>query len=439
MNPSKAIRADWICPVSGPPLRDGILLIEDGRILEIGQVAPNGVPVESFDGCAIIPGFVNTHVHLELTVLRGFLENLPFFEWIRSLTEAKYKHLTSEDILCSARLGAIECLEAGVTAVGEVTDLGAGWLAMNEFGLRGVAYQEVFGPSEDVAADALRALIDKVNTMRENESPTCRVGVSPHAPYSVSANLYREVCEFAGREKLPIAVHLAESSEEGDFVRNGTGPFAEFWKGRDIPVTAHKITPIAYLDSLGILRPQTLAIHAIDCDLHDVELLKQSGTAIAHCPKSNLKLGHGIAPVSEFLEARIEVGLGTDSVASNNVVDMFEEMRAAAFLQRTRSRSSTTITATEALGMATLGGARALGLEKDLGSLETGKLADLAVVDLGDVALQPVYDPVETMVYSASRKNVLATFLGGERVRVDSEELLSQAKEIADRLRSAGG
>ena len=188
MNPSKAIRADWICPVSAPPLRDGIILIEDGRILEIAQEAPNGVPVESFEGCAIIPGFVNTHVHLELTVLRGFLENLPFFEWIRTLTEAKYKHLTSEDLLCSARLGAIECLEAGVTAVGEVTDLGAGWSAINEFGLSGVAYQEVFGPSEDVAPDALRALIDKVNAMRGNESPTCRVGVSPHAPYSVSAN-----------------------------------------------------------------------------------------------------------------------------------------------------------------------------------------------------------------------------------------------------------
>ena len=435
----QAIRADWICPVASPPVPDGAVLIDGTRIVDVVATVPDGISVESFDGCAILPGFVNTHIHLELTVLRGFLENLPFFEWIRRLTRAKYDHLSDEDLRISAELGALECLRAGVTTVGEVTDVGAGWNAMTRSGLRGVAYQEVFGPAEASASEALEALEEKVDTLRHQASPTCRIGVSPHAPFTVSAGLYQQVRRYAARENLPIAVHLAESAAEGEFVRKGTGPFAEFLKVRGIPVSARGMTPIAYLDSLEVLGTGTLVIHAIDCDADDVARLKKNGVGIAHCPKSNLKLGHQIAPLKEFLESNIAVGLGTDSVASNNAVDMFEEMRTAAFLQRTRagnSIDSMPISASEALHLATLGGARALGMEKDVGSLERGKLADMAVVDLNDPALQPVYDPVATMVYSANRNNVVATFLGGRRVDRDASELVSRAATIAARLKN---
>ena len=431
----KAIRADWICPVARPPVSDGAILIDGSRIVDVVATVPDGVSVESFDGCAILPGFVNTHIHLELTIMRGFLENLPFFEWIRRLTRTKYDHLTEADLMISAELGAVECLRAGVTTLGEVSDAEAGWSAMTGFGLRGVAYQEVFGPAEETAFEALKALQKKIDTLRNHETGTCRVGVSPHAPYTVSAGLYQQVGLFAASENLPIAVHLAESVAEGEFVRKGTGPFAEYLKGRGIPVSARGMSPVAYLDSLNVLGPGTLVIHGIDSDAEDVRRLKENGVRIAHCPKSNLKLGHRIAPLTEFLTADIPVGLGTDSMASNNVVDMFEEMRSTVFLQRTRSGDSTTISAREALHLATLGGACALGLEKDVGSLEVGKLADLAIVDLSDPALQPVFDPVETMVYSANRKNVVATFLGGQRVEVDASKLVSQADSIANRLR----
>ena len=431
----KAIRADWICPVTGPPVPDGAILIDGSRIVDVVGTVPDGVSVESFDGCAIVPGFVNTHIHLELTLLRGFLENLSIFDWIRRLTRTKYDHLSDADLRISAELGVVECLQAGVTTVGEVTDVGAGWAAMNRFGLRGIAYQEVFGPAEETASEAVKALRQKLDTLRPTESPSCRVGVSPHAPYTVSAGLYQQVGQLARRENLPIAVHLAESGAEGDFVRLGRGPFAEHLRSRGIPVTGRNMSPITYLDSLDVLGPESLVIHAIDCDVDDVGRLKENGVGIAHCPKSNLKLGHGIAPLTEFLDANIPVGLGTDSVASNNAVDMFEEMRAAAFLQRNRSGDATTVNAREALHLATLGGARALGMENDVGSLEAGKLADLAVVDFAEAALQPVYDPVATMVYSANRKNVVATFLGGQRVKVDASELISQAGAVAVRLK----
>ncbi len=435
MSRIKAIRADWICPVTSPPVPDGAILIDGSRIVDVVPTVPDGISVESFDGCALLPGFVNTHIHLELTVLRGFLENLPFFEWIRRLTRTKYDHLTDEDLKISAELGAVECLRAGVTTLGEVTDAGAGWSAMTRFGLRGVAYQEVFGPADESASDALEALEQKVDTFRSQESPTCRVGVSPHAPYTVSASLYQQVGRFAARENLPVAVHLAESDAEGEFVRNGTGPFAEFLKGRGIPVSARGMSPVAYLDSLSVLGPETLVIHAIDSDAEDIGRLKENGVGVAHCPKSNLKFGHRIAPLTQFLAAEIPVGLGTDSVASNNAVDMFEEMRTAAFLQRTRSGDPTAIGAREALHLATLGGAHALGMEKDVGSLEPGKLADFAVVSLDDPAHQPVYDPIETLVYSANRKNIVATFLDGRRVEIDSSDLESRAGTIAQRLK----
>ena len=431
----KVFQADWVCPISDKPIRDGVVVVEGEKILEVGGTAPAGMPVESFPGCALIPGFVNAHIHLELTILRGFLEDLPFQTWIRRLTRTKYEHLSEEELLVSARLGALECFGAGVTAVGEVMDIGTGWDAMVETGLRGVAFQEVFGPQEQVASEALRGLKEKVGVLRKNESATRRVGVSPHAPFTVSAPLFENVRDLSALEHLPLTVHVAESREETQFVRDGSGPFAAHWNSREIPVVARGATPIQYLDDLGVFSSRSLAIHAIEADSADIATLGARGAAVAHCPKSNIKLGHGVAPVAEFVDAGIPVGLGTDSVASNNVVDMFEEMRAAIFLQRTRRNDPAAIGAQGAMRMATLDAARCLGLEDHLGSLEEGKLADIVVVDLNDPALRPVYDPVEAMVYSASRKNVIATFLGGERVEIDTAETITQAQTIADRLR----
>jgi cytosine/adenosine deaminase-related metal-dependent hydrolase len=428
--------ADWVCPISSPAVRNGKIAVENGRI--VSALSRPKAEVIRFPRCAIIPGFVNAHSHLELTILRGFLDDLPFAEWIPRLTHAKYQLLSRADMLLSAQLGAVEMLRAGVTCVGEVMDLGTGWQAMREFGLRGIAFQEVFGPAEGQADEAVAGLKQKVETFRKDETETTRIGVSPHAPYTVSARLYRAVNEYAQSERLPLTTHIAESADEGAFVRHGTGVFAERWNLRGIPVIAADCSPLAYIDTLGLLRPETLLVHAIDLDDTDLPRLSEKRPMLVHCPKSNAKLAHGVAQISEIRETGITLGLGTDSVASNNVVDMFEEMRAAIFQQRSRTQKLDSLDADTVFRMATLGGAECLGLAKQLGSLEPGKWADFVVVNLDDPAVQPVHDPIETMVYSASRHNIRATYIAGREVVPDPSALLRDISRAAERLRQSG-
>ena len=422
--------ADWICPVSSAPIRNGSLAVDDGRIVSPAE-SENRV---KFPGCAIIPGFVNAHAHLELTIMRGFLDELTFDEWIPKLTRAKYQQLSRDEMLASARLGCIEMLRAGVTCMGEVMDLGTAWEAMREFGLQGIAYQETFGPADHQAGQALAELMRKVDGYRALQTDTLRVGVSPHAPYTVSAKLYEAVNRYAERENLRMTTHIAESEDEGMFVRWGAGVFGERWTERGIPLFPAGCSPVSYIDGLGLLRPETLLVHAIDLEDADFEILRTKRPCLAHCPKSNAKFGHGIARLPEIRDTGITIGLGTDSVASNNVVDMFEEMRSAIFQQRSRTRKMDALDADTAFRMATLGGAECLGLSEHLGSLEAGKRADFVVVDLNDPAVQPVYDPISTMVYSGSRHNVRATYIAGREVRVDWAEIVRECAGIAQRL-----
>ena len=266
------------------------------------------------------------------------------------------------------------------------------------------------------------------------KTTTLLAGVSPHAPYTVSAKLFRALNDYAQHEGLRLTTHIAESKEEGLFVRHGTGPFAENHRKRGIDVTPAGCSPLAYLDRLGLVRPEMLLIHAVDLDDADLDILKARRPAIVHCPKSNAKLAHGIARLADMKKTDISIGLGTDSVASNNVIDMFEEMRTAIFQQRSRTQQWDALDAAAAFRMATLDGAACLGLESQLGSLDIGKLADFVVVNLDDPAVHPVYDPVQTMVYSASRHNVKATYLGGQEVRTDPSDIMKELESIPNRL-----
>src|SRR5262245_28263236 len=245
--------ADWLCPATSEPIPHGAIEVENGRIHRIGaQWEFGNARRVAYPGCAIIPGFVNAHCHLELTVLRGFLENASFHDWILKLVKAKYQILTPDALRASAQLGAIEMLRAGVTAVGEVMDVGTAWEAMKEFGLQGVAYQEVFGPADSVAAESMEKLRGKIEALRRDETETLRVGVSPHAPFTLSRKLYQMTADYAHRESLRMSAHIAESRDETLLVRDGGGRFGDGQRNRGIEVTPRGCTPIAYIGELGL-------------------------------------------------------------------------------------------------------------------------------------------------------------------------------------------
>src|SRR6266480_577640 len=324
--------------------------------------SPPSVPIPSF------PRRVNTHTHLELTHLADKNAEREFARWIRALRTLK-DATTPDEFARAAERGVRDAWVAGVTCVADTGSTGAPLEALARLGGRGIYYQEVFGPDPEKCAASMEELRRALDRLSPLASSPLRLGVSPHAPYTVSEPLYRAVADLARRDALPLAVHLAESREETTLVRDGAGSFAEALRARGIAVTAHHCSPVQYLVQLGVLERATgwLCIHCVQVDGPDIESLRDAGVAVAHCPRSNRVHGHGTAPLPAFRRAGLPVGLGTDSVVSVGDSSLWAEAAAAR------------LDGEDALRMLTIEGARALDLEREIGSLEVGKQADLAV------------------------------------------------------------
>ncbi len=281
---------------------------------------------------------------------------------------------------------------------------GAAAPACAELGLPALVALEVFGDDADAALARFAALRDAI---AGSLSERVRVGVSPHAPYSVTADVYA-ACAGLG---VPVVTHLAESEAEQEWVLHGTGLMAE---ARGVPVTPAGRTGVRLLAERGLLGPHVLAAHCVHVDEDEIALLAEHDVAVAHCPRSNAILGCGAAPLVALLEAGVRVGLGTDSPASTPSFDIFEEMRAAVYTARTRERRGDALSAGTALELATLGSARALGLGDETGSLAVGKRADLTVVSLAGSAFLPWEEPTTAVVFGGSPDRVLLTLVDGE-------------------------
>ena len=426
MSENLLVTADWILPISGAPLEGGAVDVREGRIHAVGsarELLPAAEESRRIDlgQAALLPGLVNTHAHLELTALRGFLEEDDFFSWIRKLTDTKYGRLDEEDLLCSARLGVIEATRAGITTIADIADAGVSLAALVEGGLRSVLYQEVFGPDPDQAEASLEGLKEKLAAHEAARTQRVSIGISPHAPYTVSRRLFEMVAEFALSGGYPVSVHAAESAAEAAFVQKAEGPFADYLRSRDIEVKPLGESTIRFLEETGLLETSPLLAHCIDCSEEDLRIVAGSGSAIAHCPKSNAKLGHGTAPLAAMLREGARVGLGSDGVVCNNTCDLLEEARFGALLQRAGGEEDI-LGAGDFLRLATLGGAAALGLDGDIGSIEEGKLADLCAVNLDSPHLAPVLDVEAAVLWSASARDVILTVVEGE-VLYDGREL----------------
>lgn len=438
--------ARWVLPVSASPIENGAVAIEGQRIAGIGTRAllVERFPefrVEDLDEAVILPGLINTHTHLELTAMRGYLENeeIDFFAWLRKLTRARLELLTPDDIQVSATWGACEAVRAGITCAGDASDSASiSMRALQDVGLRGVVYQESFGPDPKLVEENFEKLKAKVQELRGIENELVRAGVSPHAPYTVCGPQLELIASLAESERLPLMMHAAESEAEDLFLREGCGAFADGLARRSIEWQAPRVSTIQYLKQVGILGVRPLLAHCIRVDDADVELLRSMRAKVAHCPKSNAKLGHGRAPFAKFIESGVAVGLGSDSVASNNTCDMLEEARFATLLARA---GGAVISAEDAFEVMTVGGARCFDLDGEIGQLKEGFQADLTVVSLTGAHQVPNYDPVATLIFASSGRDVILTVVAGREVfrdgrvtRVDEDRLRGRMQEIHDTL-----
>ena len=437
-----AYHARWVLPIASSALADGAIVVE-GCLLQyvgpsVGAIADRHVQLGN---AVLMPGLVNAHSHLELTALRGFLEGLDFRDWLRVLTEARRVVLTPDALMDSATIGIHEGLLAGITTFADCTESGIPLAAMRVAGVRGIGYIEVFGPDPAVRDASMLGLQRAVEAQRAFDTELVQTGVSPHAPYTVSAPLFRAVANWAREQQLPVAVHVSEGTAEVSLIRDGSGPFAEGFRARGIAVQATGASPVQLLADTGILDTQALLIHGVQMDARDAALVARHGASIVHCPISNARLGHGIAPLDLFMDAGIATGLGTDSVASNDRMDILSEARQATLFQGIRQFKPDALSAADALRLATIGGASALRLRATTGTLETGKQADVAAFPLDRLEALPGFDPTVSLVHALAGAVTaqLVLVAGIERVRdgrmVDADpDLRARFEQIGRRL-----
>ena len=402
---------------AGAALENHAVALRDGKI---EAVLPAEQAAARFPGYeqlvlkdhVLIPGLVNAHTHAAMSLMRGLSDDLPLMRWLEEhVWPAEAKHASPQFVRDGTLLACAEMLRGGITCFNDMYFFPeAAFEAASGAGMRvalGLIVIEFPTAYASDPADYLRKGLALRDRLRDQ--PLVSFCFAPHAPYTVSDATFHQVATLAAELDLPVHVHLHETADE--LARS---------------VAEHGVRPLERLRRLGLVTPNLLAVHAVHLDAAEIELLARHGCSVAHCPSSNLKLASGFAPVHSMLKHNINVALGTDGAASNNRLDLFQEMRTAALLAKAVAQDAEALPAQAALRAATLGGAQALGLGSIAGSIEPGKAADLVAVDLRATELAPCYDPVSHLVYAAGREHVSDVWISGER-RVAERKLLPEA------------
>lgn len=372
-------------------------------------------------GKLLMPGLINTHCHAGMTLQRNSADDISLMAWLNDRIWPFEKRQTAQDIALATRLGVAELLLGGVTSVVEMYfEADTTVEVFKELGMRALVGTNCF---EDTV-DSAFATIERAKEHCKGQS-LVQLALAPHAPYTVSPDQLSRCRDYAEEHNLPLMIHLAETEDELRQVEERYG-----------------MRPVALLDKVGLLTPRTIAAHCVHLTDEEITLLAERGVVVAHCAQCNMKISSGTAPVARMLQAGVTVTLATDGPASNNDLDMWEEMRAAAFQQKLTTRNPLSLPAYEVLRMATVEGARAMGLMGELGIIKEGALADVILLDLQKPHLQPLGDVVSTLVYSAKASDVEMVVVGGrvvvENRRVvglDMMALLEEANRRAEALR----
>ena len=429
----------WTVPghPGGEVLENHAVAVSDGRIREIlprteaeSKYQPS-VLVERPDH-ALIPGLVNAHTHAAMTLFRGLADDLPLEAWLHEgIWPAERRWASAEMVRDGTELAVAEMLRAGITCFSDqyffpeivaetVTDLG----------VRAVIATPVVDFPTQWAENASHYLQKGADLVHDPyaDHPLVTTAFAPHSTFALSDESFAELRVMADQLDVRVQIHLHETATEVD-----------------ISLRDHGKRPFARLEAAGLVNQSLLAVHGVHLNDAEIERFARAGVSIAHCPGANLKLASGIAPVAKFREAGLNVALGTDGAASNNLLDLFAEMRTAALLAKVSAGDASAVSAADALHMATLGSARALGLEHCIGSIEPGKWADLAMVDLGRVNSQPVYDVISHLVYATRADQVSDVWVAGRHqldrgrfTQIDTDGLIARGNEWRERIATTG-
>ena len=425
-NESILIHGAQVLDAAGP--RRGSVLIEGNTIEEVSDTLSPGDADTVIDGHGklIIPGLVNTHTHLSMTLFRGMADDLPLDRWLNDHIWPAEAHLNGEYCHAGALLGCVEMIRSGTTTFNDMyfymDDVAR---AVDEAGLRCVLSHGMIDLGDD---DKRRAEIrESLRIIRECHGMAdgrIKVALGPHSPYTCSEELLQETARLAAEHGVGIHIHVSETENEVREVSE-----------------AHGMSPVEYLDSTGVLGPGTVAAHCVWLKENEMEILSERGVKVSHNPSSNMKLASGISPVPELMGRGVNVSIGTDGAASNNNLDMFEEMKTASLLQKVSLHDPTALPAMDVFRMATLNGAKALGVKSGL--IEEGRLADLVVLNTRRPHLTPWRNPASHLVYSASGADVDTVIcdgrillLEGELKVLDEEYVMEVAEGAAEELTS---
>lgn len=395
-------------------IEDGAIAVKDGRIVEVGsraEVATKYAAREKIDGRShiIVPGLINGHTHIPMTLFRGLADDLDLDDWLTNyIFPAEAQNVTEEFVRAGTQLGVAEMVRGGITTFADMyyfEDAIAEETA--RAGVRAVLGSSVIGfpaPDNETPAEALAYAENFIR--RWQNHPLITPALAPHAPYTVAKQDLQKARELSDRTGAPILIHVSETRTELEDSLKEKGA-----------------SPVQYLEQIGFLNNRVVAAHVVYADADDIDLLKQRGVGVVHNPQSNMKLASGVAPVPQMLSAGVRIGLGTDGAASNNNLNMWEEIDTAAKLHKVVNLNPRLVSAPEAFAMATIRGAMALHMERDIGSLEAGKLADFVLIDANQLHLTPLYNVYSHLVYAAQAADVRTVVIGGRVVMRDRQLL----------------
>lgn len=416
------------------PIKNGAVAVADGRIAAVGpaeellELSPSG-EVLNAGNSIILPGLVNTHSHLAMTLLRGIADDIPLKEWLEThIWPVESKYMDRETVRLGTELATAEQLLAGVTTTADMYFFGDEVSAvLADAGMRGVVAESLIDiPTPRCATP--EEMFEKQRELLETYSdhPLITPSVAAHSPYSVSAaNLVKEA-ELAEEFEVPMQIHLAETTWEVEKLLGEKG-----------------VSPVAYLADLGVLSERTVAAHCVHVSSEDIELLAEFEVGVSHNPVSNLKLASGVSPVPAMVAHGVKVGLGTDGAASNNTLDLLRDMQLAALLHKGITGDPTVLPARTMLELVTINGARVLGLE-NIGTLAEGREADLICVAVDGPHTAPMYDPFSHIVFAARSSDVRHVMISGQVVvrnhalqTMDSERIEAQARKFSELVSSS--